>query len=560
MRWVLFVAMAACAPEEPDGSNKPPEETGHGTDDSGAPDCTPVDYYLDADHDGFGAGDLLSACDPVDAADVDGDCDDGNADMHPGAMDGCNGVDDDCDLDFDEDATTAEYFVDDDGDGYGTLDSPSVESCSMPAGYAAAAGDCDDTNAAVAPGLDEDWTNGIDDNCDRILEIETPVDVSGASGNQWDAPTAETTELRILGVYEAAGAKHEVAVTHDVPEAVILVLASYDPVNWIVTETYAGTIQRIIMSGPGGDSVSGPKGVTVDSYAWGYARDFDDSGARTLIEYAENVTGIPMTSFHGDYNPGSFTISPGRAWMDISAYPDCSKKVTGTIGGEPDIAALDPTGCADVLENEHICVTGYNTTLTAYGLDWGDSCTAATTAGDFMDGRYPSLMWSDEWVYACTGDDGMLQRVSLLTGTVEKTFLYCDGVASLEGQLYLLTFDAPFADMPVYDTWESARCGSPTFTMDFLNFNRRIAIHDNILYSTLHSTDEFEWQVLGTSKSGAVTLAGYDGAIDGIDVTDDGWFVAITENGIDWYDLDGNALGAIETSSLHTYGLGCAMQ
>jgi hypothetical protein len=568
MSWVLFAVLAACAPEDSNerevGGTNPPGETNSDTDDSSTPECTPVDYYLDADHDGFGAGDLLSACDPVDAADVDGDCDDANADVHPDQTDGCNGVDDDCDLDLDEDGTTAEYFLDADGDGFGDAEAPTVEGCGLISGYAAVAGDCDDGNGAVSPGVDEDWTDGIDDNCDGVLEIETPVDVAEARGNSWDAPTADRTKLRIFGVYEAGAAKHEVAVTHDVPEAVILVLASYDPVNWIVTETYPGTIQRIIMSGPGAGSVSGPKDVPVDTYvggmAWGYAYDFDDAGARTIIEKAEDLTGVPMTSFHGNYNPRSFTISPGVEWMDTSAYPDCSKKLTGKTGGVPDIGALDPTACADVLENEHICVTGQNKTITAFGLDSGASCTAATTPNSFMDSRAPSIMWSDEWVYACTGEDGMLQRASLITGDVEKTFLYCTGVASLDGQLYVFDFSSSAfgSDVPVYDTWENAQCGAPTFYADGTS-NSRIAIHGGVLYSTWHSTDEFEWQVLGGTESGAVTFEDYDGWIWGIDVTDDAWLVAITEDGISSYDLDGKLLGTVE-SPYAEYGLGCTVQ
>src|SRR4029453_9661499 len=48
MRWMLFVAMAACAPEDPGdgegGSNQPSENDPRGTDDSSTPECTPADY------------------------------------------------------------------------------------------------------------------------------------------------------------------------------------------------------------------------------------------------------------------------------------------------------------------------------------------------------------------------------------------------------------------------------------------------------------------------------------------------------------------------------------
>ena len=60
------------------------------------------------------------------------------------------------------------WFVDADGDGFGS-DDDTVDSCDPGAGYAETGGDCDDTNAAVAPGLDE-VCDGIDNNCDTFAD------------------------------------------------------------------------------------------------------------------------------------------------------------------------------------------------------------------------------------------------------------------------------------------------------------------------------------------------------------------------------------------------------
>ena len=51
----------------------------------------------------------------------DGDCDDSNPDIHPDAVEYCNGEDDDCDADVDEDSAVdaSIWFADDDADGYG---------------------------------------------------------------------------------------------------------------------------------------------------------------------------------------------------------------------------------------------------------------------------------------------------------------------------------------------------------------------------------------------------------------------------------------------------------
>ncbi len=81
------------APERCDGADE---------DCDGVADDDPVDplpFFGDADGDGFGAEDaLLHACTaPVASALVGGDCDDADADVHPGAAETCDPVDHDCD-------------------------------------------------------------------------------------------------------------------------------------------------------------------------------------------------------------------------------------------------------------------------------------------------------------------------------------------------------------------------------------------------------------------------------------------------------------------------------
>ena len=57
------------------------------------------DFYWDKDMDGFGTGELQSACfPPEDSAATNDDCDDTNAEVYPGKRpELCNGLDDDCD-------------------------------------------------------------------------------------------------------------------------------------------------------------------------------------------------------------------------------------------------------------------------------------------------------------------------------------------------------------------------------------------------------------------------------------------------------------------------------
>lgn len=125
-----------------------------------------ADYYADADGDGFGAGSATNSCSNPGAGFVTNntDCDDTNAATNPSANEVCNGVDDNCTGGIDNGLTFNNYYTDADGDSYGTGAAQSL--CANPgAGYATAAGDCNDANAAIKPGATEICGNGIDEDC-----------------------------------------------------------------------------------------------------------------------------------------------------------------------------------------------------------------------------------------------------------------------------------------------------------------------------------------------------------------------------------------------------------
>lgn len=141
-------------------------------DEDGAAGC--VRYYSDKDGDGFGISRSRCLCkpEPPFTTTVTGDCDDENTRSKPGGRESCSDeADNDCDgtVNEENEAGCETYYSDKDRDGYGISRSKCLCKPEPPftaTGY----GDCDDESQDTKPGIPENCSDGIDNNCNGQID------------------------------------------------------------------------------------------------------------------------------------------------------------------------------------------------------------------------------------------------------------------------------------------------------------------------------------------------------------------------------------------------------
>ena len=135
---------------------------------------TLIKYYADADGDGYGNPDLsVENCNSIPPAGYvsnSGDCNDTDPNIHPGAKELCDGLDNDCNGLMDDGLPLFKHYLDADNDGYGDA-AIFVENCSSTplAGYVTNGTDCDDTNPNIHPNQPE-TCDGVDNNCNGMVD------------------------------------------------------------------------------------------------------------------------------------------------------------------------------------------------------------------------------------------------------------------------------------------------------------------------------------------------------------------------------------------------------
>ncbi len=268
---VVLLLLLACDPR--------PEESGEPPDDSVPQDTGPVD----ADGDGYFAHE---------------DCDDEDPAIFPGAEEVCDGEDNDCDGGVDEGLSSAPYYMDSDGDGFGSGE-PYGEDCGAPDGYSMEDGDCDDHDATVHPGAEESPCDQVDSDCDGIGSDAYQAAVEGV---EYEELQAAIDAVPFGGTVYVCPGLHEVSL--EVPDAQRLELASW-----------SGSAEDTILSGGGAARI-----LTVGDYAEIAIRNLGFQDGRAIHgEDSYSGYGGAILAFNADFVLHGCTFSACEASGDGGA-------------------------------------------------------------------------------------------------------------------------------------------------------------------------------------------------------------------------------------------------
>jgi hypothetical protein len=348
--WALtLLLMVACEGDPQDPDDKP--------DDTAPPEDT-FEPPRDDDGDGY--------------TPADGDCDDSDPEVHPGQIEACNGVDDNCnDLvdeghpDSDDDGTAdcmdveecdgldndGDGLIDEgepDSDGDGTADCVDDEECDGldndgdglidegfdedGDGYTACTPgsddwDCDDDDPSVNSGADEVDADGVDNDCDGLIDeghwqqgdlviteiMANPDALSDNLGEWIELYNASGRDVYLDGLTLVSDEGEEEALNGDAP--IVLAAGAFALVgNAHVPEDEGGVTllvayESITLSNESDTLTILAGELSLDSVSW-------DDGATMPDEAGASMSLDPsLTTAADNDDPGAWCAAP-EAWLE----------------------------------------------------------------------------------------------------------------------------------------------------------------------------------------------------------------------------------------------------
>jgi hypothetical protein len=505
-------------------------------------DCDGSDTPCGTDSDGDGYDSLVSG---------GTDCDDTDASVHPGATEACDGVDNNCDGAVDEGVTTP-YYADGDGDGYGDGAS-GLDACSMPSGYVADYGDCDDGDASVYPGASEVCEDGVDQDCDGMDEtcsglatigdllagdlviteiMANPAAVSDSAGEWFEVLNRTTFDVDLEGLVlsDLGTDSHTVSGSLVVASGAYVVFGNnadsgtngglavdYEyPSSWYLSN---GSDEIVLDNGS----------ITIDSVVWdsswsissGYSLQLDPSAEDATINddvaywceattvYGSGDAGTPGTI--NDSCTGVGSDSDGDGFDDVAVGgTDCDDSDASVYPGAPEI-------CGDGVDQD---CDGTDTACPATSVEW---C---------------NVQWVDPSVMA-TGDTSTTYGQVYITGVTDSAGAGA-GISAQVG--YGVSGDDPSMDPSAF-TWVTA-----TYNVDDGNndeYMADITPPDPGYYAVAYRFSDdggSTWAYCDSGGTHHATGDSYDTSsewfmIVGSDYDLDGYF-AISSGGTDCDDTD----------------------